>query len=162
MMPPPIPEPFRALIQEEFESRRSCISLVIFITSPWVAHGILDAWSGSTDIEARRERGRRGGERGHWDPQPIQATTKMALLLPSVFLSAFLSTQLTFLYSSLSSRAHVRSFYTQTTLLTAVRHGSSQSTAACSATRCKLVSRLCLHEKPALSSRILQCTIREG
>ena len=25
-----------------------------------VAHGILDAWSGSTDVEARRERGRRG------------------------------------------------------------------------------------------------------
>ena len=45
------------------ESRRSCIIfLVIFITPPWVAHGILDAWSGSTDIEARRERRRRGGE----------------------------------------------------------------------------------------------------
>ena len=87
---------------DRIESRRSYISLVIFITSPGVAHGILDAWSGSTDIEARRERGRREGEeerekkrgrgRGHWDPQPFQVTIKMALLLPSVFLSAFLST----------------------------------------------------------------------
>ena len=112
-------------------------------------------------VEARRERGRRGGERGHWNRQPFQVTIKMALLLPSVFLSAFLSTQHASLYSSLSSMTHVRSFCTQTTLLlTAVHHGSSQSTAAYSTRRCKLVSPLYLHEKPALSSRILQCTVR--
>ena len=114
--------------------------------------------------EGKREK--RVRERGHWDPQPFQVTIKMALLLPSVFLSAFLSaflsTQLTSLYSSLSSRTHVRSFYPQTSLLAAVRHGSPQSTAACSTARCKLVSPLYLHEKPALSSRILQCTVRDG
>ena len=90
--------------------------------------------------EGKREK--RGRERGHWDPQPFQVTIKMALLLSSVFLSAFLSTQLTSLYLSLSSRTHVRSFNTLTSLLTAVRHGSSQSTAACSTARCKLVSPL--------------------
>ena len=53
-------------------------------------------------------------------------------------------------------------FYTQITFLTAIRYGSSQSTAACSTATRELLSRLPLHEKPALSSRILQRTIREG
>ena len=82
---------------DRIESRRSYMSLVIFITSPQVVYGILDAWSGSIDIEARKERGR---------SQPFQVTIKIALLLPSIFLSAFLSTQLTSLYLSLSSITH--------------------------------------------------------
>ena len=114
----------------------------------------------------RGEKGKRqkreGRESTHWDRQPFQVTIKMVLLFPSVFLSVFLSTQFTSLYSSLSSRTYVRSFYTQTNLFAAVRYGSPQSTAAYSTTRCKLVSPLYLHEKPALNSRILQYTIREG
>ena len=112
----------------------------------------------------RGEEGKRettGRERGHWDPRPFQVIIKMALLLPSVFLSAFPFTQLISLYSFLSSRTHVRSFYTLTNLFTAVRYGSSQSTAASSTTKYKLVSPLYLHEEPALSSRILQYTLRE-
>ena len=53
-------------------------------------------------------------------------------------------------------------FSTQTTFLTAIRYGSSQSIAARSTATRELLSRLPLHEKPALSSRVLQRTIREG
>ncbi len=57
------------------------------------------------------KREKRGREKGHWDRQPFQVTIKNGPA-PPFCLSAFLSTQLTSLYSSLSSRTHVRSFYT--------------------------------------------------
>ena len=82
---------------------------------------------------------------------------------PSLRLPLYLHLYLTYfsLFIPILKDSH-SSFYTQTNFLVAIRYSSSQSIAICLIAIRELLSRLPVHEKPALSLRILQHTIREG
>ena len=128
-----------------------------FITSPWVSLNPRCVVGQCRYKEGKREE---EGERERTLVPSAVLGAKKDSPAPSLHLPLCLPvfpTYFPLLTAILKNSPH--SFCIQATLLTAIYDSSSQSTAACSKPRRELVSRLLLHKKLTLISRILQRTI---